>query len=63
MNHLTPKLQAQYSHIPWPQMVGMPNVVNHEYFRIDHVIIWKTATEALPALRSDIAQIAGQYAS
>ncbi len=62
-NRLSPKLQAHHSHIPWPQIVGMRNLVSNEYFRIDPVIIWKTATEAVPALRGDIAQILVQDAS
>ena len=43
--------------VPWALMKGMRNVVIHGYFGVDWAIVWKTATERLPALREDIARI------
>jgi len=56
-NHLSPELQANHPHIPWSQMIGMRNVVSHQYFRINVETIWKTATETIPPLRSRIRQM------
>jgi uncharacterized protein with HEPN domain len=60
VNHLSPELQTDHPHVPWPKIVGMRNMVSHEYFRVDPTIIWETATASIPALRSDIAQIIAQ---
>jgi uncharacterized protein with HEPN domain len=36
--------------IPWQQMIGMRNIVIHEYFRIDLEILWDTIQNRLPEL-------------
>ena len=56
-NHITPELQEAYSQIPWPQIVGMRNLVSHEYFRIDAETLWLTATKSVPELRGNIEEI------
>ena len=53
-NHLSPELKDTYSHIPWPQIIGMRNFVSHEYFRIDSETIWLTATVSIPKLRESV---------
>ena len=40
----------QYPAIPWRDIIGMRNLLVHEYFRIDHDIVWQTVTVELPAL-------------
>src|SRR5947209_8779299 len=36
--------------IPWAAIVGMRNRLVHGYFDVDLEIVWRTATESLPAL-------------
>jgi uncharacterized protein with HEPN domain len=36
--------------IPWSRMRGMRNVVVHEYFGIDHEVLWGTVTDDLKPL-------------
>jgi uncharacterized protein with HEPN domain len=36
--------------IPWREIVAMRNRLIHAYFDIDHDILWKAATEEIPAL-------------
>ncbi len=36
--------------IPWSLIVAMRNRLIHAYFAIDHDILWRTATDELPAL-------------
>lgn len=42
--------QAANPEIPWPQIVAMRNRLVHAYFDIDRNILWKAATEEIPAL-------------
>ena len=56
-NHLTPEIHDTHSHVPWPQIIGMRNLVSHEYFRIDTETVWLTATKSVPQLRDDIDAI------
>ena len=36
--------------LPWPSIVAMRNRLIHAYFDINRDILWKTATEEIPAL-------------
>ena len=43
--------------IPWQKMAGMTNVLIHEYFGINWVTVWKTATEFIPPLKKEIQSL------
>lgn len=36
--------------IPWREVIGMRNRLVHAYIDIDRNVLWKTVTEAVPAL-------------
>lgn len=36
--------------VPWRQMIGMRNVVVHDYADVDLGLVWKTVREDLPGL-------------
>ncbi len=38
------------SDIPWSDLIGQRNILAHEYGQIDHDLLYKTATEDVPAL-------------
>jgi uncharacterized protein with HEPN domain len=42
--------KASTLEIPWPQIVAMRNRLIHAYFDVDRDILWKAATEEVPAL-------------
>ncbi|MCK4910713.1 MAG: DUF86 domain-containing protein [Thermodesulfovibrionales bacterium] len=43
--------------IPWAKMKGMRNRLTHEYFGIDGQILWKTASESIPALKAGVENL------
>jgi uncharacterized protein with HEPN domain len=45
------------SSVPWPDIVGLRNILVHQYFGIHWPLVWKTASEDAPMLRSRIAEI------
>ena len=49
--------QSQYPELPWPKMVGMRNVLVHNYFNIDLDIVWQVVESELPALKEKIGRI------
>lgn len=46
--------------VPWEKMVGMRNKISHEYFGVDYKIVWKTAKQSLPKLKTKIARLIRQ---
>jgi uncharacterized protein with HEPN domain len=43
-------VRDDYPDVPWKQMSGMRDKLTHAYFGIDFEIVWKTASELIPAL-------------
>jgi uncharacterized protein with HEPN domain len=46
--------QAAHSEIPWREIIGQRNILAHEYGQIDHELLYKTVTEDIPSLISQI---------
>lgn len=43
--------------IPWPNILGMRNVLVHGYFEIDTDIVWDTARRDVPALKPALERL------
>jgi uncharacterized protein with HEPN domain len=43
--------------IPWREAIGIRHRLVHAYFDVDRDVLWKTATEALPALMKQLESI------
>lgn len=50
-------VQQLYPQLPWSQMYRMRNRISHEYFGLDHSIIWRVATQHLPPNYIDLLAI------
>jgi len=42
--------QRAHPDIPWRQIIGQRNILAHEYGRIDHTLLYKTAVDDIPVL-------------
>jgi uncharacterized protein with HEPN domain len=51
---LPPDLRDQYPSIPWLQIIGIGNLLRHEYERIDTMIMWDIARNHLPQMLATI---------
>lgn len=51
------KLFALYPTTPWKQVIGMRNIISHEYLSVDPQIIFATVKVRLHPLLTDIRQI------
>ena len=47
---LSAPVKQKHPHLPWKQMAGMRDKVVHDYFGINHDIVWALAKEELPVL-------------
>jgi len=55
------ELKSIYSELPWREMSGMRDKLIHDYFGINTEVIWKTATEDIPSLKTQINEIIKQF--
>jgi len=51
------EIQEKYPEIPWRKMIGLRNLIAHEYFGIDYEMIWEIAKNNLPRNRIDLSKI------
>jgi uncharacterized protein with HEPN domain len=59
-NHITPDFKKLYSEIPWREIVGLRNILIHEYFGIDTKIVWDIITADIFMFKSKIKAIIDQ---
>ncbi len=50
-------VREKYPDIPWKRMIGLRNIVIHEYFGVDLGIIWEIITRNLPETKPMIAEM------
>jgi len=55
--YIPQEIRSEYPHLPWREMVGMRNIVIHNYFGVDETVIWRTVQEDLPILQTAVAQV------
>jgi len=53
------EFRTKYADIPWRHIVGLRNVVIHEYFGVDLENIWEIITNDLPVLKKKVKNILG----
>jgi uncharacterized protein with HEPN domain len=56
---LSPQLRRRHK-APWKQIIGMRNILVHEYFRIDTDAVWVAVENHLPPLRARVRTILSQ---
>jgi len=54
---LSPEITERYSAVPWSDIVGLRNILVHEYFGIYWPLVWQTAVDHVPVLRRQVAEI------
>ena len=60
-NALSPERLSRYPRVPWRQIIGLRNMLVHEYFRIDRQAIWDITESDLPPLKSTVEQMLADF--
>lgn len=55
---LDDEFKGKYPDVPWYKIVGMRNLLVHEYFHVDLDQVWNTIQKSIPELKR---QILGMY--
>ncbi|MBV9570386.1 MAG: DUF86 domain-containing protein [Alphaproteobacteria bacterium] len=53
-------IQTAYPDVPWSQIMGIGNILRHEYHRISDIVVWNVVQRHLPALKAAIQAIDAQ---
>lgn len=56
-NHLSIEIHHEFPQVPWARIIGLRNLVIHEYFGIDDFSIWSVIQYNLPDLKEKIEHI------
>ena len=51
------EIRGSYPDIPWRVMTGMRDKLIHDYFGIDTLLVWKTATEDVISIEKSIVEM------
>lgn len=54
---VSPECQATNSQVPWRRIVGLRNVLAHEYGEINGRRLWQTVNEDIPTLVANLDEI------
>lgn len=54
---ISKEAREKYPQLPWKDMINMRNRLIHNYFDIDHEIIWQTIKQELPGLMSTLKTV------
>jgi uncharacterized protein with HEPN domain len=57
VKHIPEEVKQEYPSVPWRKIAGTRDVIIHAYFGIELNVIWKTANERLPELKTCIEKI------
>jgi uncharacterized protein with HEPN domain len=57
--HIPLEIRKRYPQIPWSKVVGMRNILTHDYPETDIEILCKTAKKRLPTLKAAIEELLG----
>jgi uncharacterized protein with HEPN domain len=55
VSRLSLEVKARDASVPWQDIVGLRNILVHEYFGIHWPLVWQTAVDHVPVLRAQIA--------
>jgi uncharacterized protein with HEPN domain len=54
---LAADIRLQHPEVPWSQIIGMRNILTHNYFEIDLDVVWSAVERDLPNLKQQIQAI------
>ncbi len=54
---ISDEFKVGHSDIPWSNIIGMRNILVHDYFQIDIDIVWAVIEKDLPQLREMIKKV------
>ena len=63
VRHIPDDWLGDYPTEPWGEIKAIGNRIRHEYFRLDHDILWQIITKDGPALMHVMQEMLNQHSS
>ena len=51
---LAPDTRDRLPDVPWARVIGLRNILTHEYFKVDIGVVWGVVARHLPHLKTQI---------
>ncbi|MFI5330684.1 MAG: DUF86 domain-containing protein [Desulfobaccales bacterium] len=58
---LSTNIRETHPEVPWAKIIGMRNILVHNYFEIDLPIVWNAVERELPELKRQITSIIKEF--
>jgi uncharacterized protein with HEPN domain len=49
-NRLSPEFRSAHPEIPWKEIIGMRNILAHQYDKVDSDVVWDAVSQDIPEL-------------
>lgn len=56
-NKVATETRAELPRVQWQNIIGMRNLIVHEYLRVDYDVVWKAATTNIPMLIAELEKL------
>jgi len=56
-SRLSDELRNSHTEIQWSKIIGMRNILVHDYFGIDKAVVWAAVENEIPILKTHIEKI------
>jgi len=47
---MSPDFRSAYPGIPWKDIIGMRNILAHQYDKVDSAVVWDAVSQDIPEL-------------
>jgi uncharacterized protein with HEPN domain len=60
IKNVSAQVKKKYPEVPWKEIIGMRNILIHEYFGVDLRLAWRVVKKDIPRLKKDMLKIKKQ---